>query len=75
MRGVPARGGVYPALGIPMLLDPSQGEEHHEHGPLPPFEPGPSPPSSLWGQEVQAREVAFSDCGWFGRENSPSQDP
>ena len=66
MRGVPACR-EYPAHGIPTPLDPLQVEEHHEPGPLPPFEPAPplpagtpSPPAPLLGrgkgQGVPARE-------------------
>ena len=45
-RGASARG-AYPAGGIPTLLDQLQDKEHHEPGPLPPFElrlPGQEPP-------------------------------
>ena len=37
--------GGDPARGIPTLLDPVQAEEHHEPGPLTPFEPGPPLPA------------------------------
>ena len=89
MRGVPARGG-YPARGILMLHDPLQAKEHHEWGPLHPFElkpeaplPANPPPAPLW--EVQrgegsrlergSRLVAVSVCGRFGRGNTTSRDP
>ena len=75
MQGVPARWGD-PARGIPTLLDPVQAEEHHEPGPLPPFEPGPPfrpgpPPPHLLhlfgkgeGQGVPARE-GVPGCGFL----------
>ena len=89
MRGVPARWGD-PARGIPTLLDPVQAEEHHEPGPLTPFQPGPPPiqagtppPAPLWeaargeGSRLErgSRLVAFSNCGRFGRGNTTSRVP
>ena len=88
MQGVPARWGD-PARG-PTLLDPAQAEEHHEPGPLPPFEPGPPllagtppPPAPLWegargkGSRLErgSGPVAFSNCERFGRGNTTSRVP
>ena len=75
---------------FPLSLTPAQAEEHHEPGPLSPFEPrtpsgrDPPPPSAPLREgargegsrlERESRPLAFSNCERFGRENTTSRVP
>ena len=85
MWGVAAHWGDL-ARGIPTLLDPIQGEEHHEPGPLPPFRLGPAP---FWegargkGQGVPAQEGVpargflelWAVWAWEYHEPGPPNEP
>ena len=57
-RGVPTRWGDS-AHGMPTLLDPVQAEEHHEPGPLAPFEPGSPPLLHLFRKRLGWQKVGY----------------